>query len=178
MILRYCSNLSSSCCSLLWNTINDEKNTPLYLHFFISFFSMLKNPTLFRHFLCKSCSISLSFITQFFAIQDPSVTDTREMSKAKRPRQSADFNPPLLRNYTPQCTGVVEEEMHFAGTFSWAYCVDKSSWVQIWLPRPLGHPKSSKYSLAWVLGGWYRKWFSGPNLVREVLLSHPFHNAS
>lgn len=155
-----------------------KKHPTILSTLFHLFFSMLKNPTLFRHFSCKSCSISLSFITQFFAIQDPSVTDTREMSKAKRPRQSADFNPPLLRNYIPQCTGVVEEEMHFAGTFSWAYCVDKSSRVQIWLPRPLGHPKSSKYSLARVLWGSYRKWFSGPNLVREVLLSCPFHNAS
>lgn len=155
------------------------KKTPTILStLFNLFFPMLKNPTLFSHFLCKSCSISLSFITQFFAIQDPSVTDTREMSKAKRPRQLADFNPPLPRNYTPQCTGVAEEEMHFAGTFSWAYCVDKSNWVWISLLRPLGHPKSSKYSLARVLWGSYRKWFSGPNLMREVLLSHPFHNAS
>lgn len=179
MIFRCCSNLPSSYCSLLWNILNYENNTPLfYLPLFISFFPC------WRILLCLA--ISYAEVVPYLYHQSPSslaykitsVTDTREMSKAKRPRQWSDFNPPLPRNYTPQCKGVAEEEMHLAGTFSWAYCADKSSWVWIWLPRPSGHSKSFKYSLAQVLWGSYRKWFSGPNLIREVPLSCPFYDAS
>lgn len=140
MILRYCSNSSSSCCSLLWKKLWKKHITVLYMLTHLFFFSMLKNSTPFSHFLCRRYLYDLSPSSLLYKI-------LQKVTQERCPKQSDQKSQLTLIHHLPgftlhNSTGVAEET-HVAVRFGWAYCVEKSSWVWIWMPRPLGHLKLS-----------------------------------
>lgn len=85
---------------------------------------MLKNPTLFSHFLCKSYLYHLSPSSLLYKI-------LQKPTQERCPKQSDQESQMTLIHHFPGFTlhnsTSVAEEMHVAVTFSWAYCVEKSS---------------------------------------------------